>query len=131
MENKETFSYTYSAKQQEEVKNIRKKYAVPEEDKMEQLRRLDNSVTQKATKVSIIVGVIGALILGFGMSLTMTNLNEILGFAKSFGIIIGSIIGVFGIVLVCCAYPLYNRTLQKEREKIAPEIIRLTDELMK
>lgn len=131
MENKETFNYTYSAKQQEEVKNIRKKYAVPEEDKMEQLRRLDNSVTQKATKVSIIVGVIGALILGFGMSLTMTNLNEILGFAKSFGIIIGSIIGVFGIVLVCCAYPLYNRTLHKEREKIAPEIIRLTDELMK
>lgn len=131
MENKETFNYTYSAKQQEEVKNIRKKYAMLEEDKMEQLRRLDNSVTQKATMVSIIVGVIGALILGFGMSLTMTNLNEILGFAKSFGIIIGSIIGVFGIVLVCCAYPLYNRTLQQEREKIAPEIIRLTDELMK
>jgi len=131
MDNKETFNYTYSAKQQEEVKNIRKKYAMPEEDKMEQLRRLDNSVTQKATMVSIIVGVIGALILGFGMSLTMTNLNEIFGFAKSFGIIIGSIIGVFGIALVSCAYPVYNHITQTEREKIAPEIIRLTDELMK
>lgn len=131
MENKETFNYTYSAKQQEEIKNIRKKYAVPEEDKMEQLRKLDESVTQKATMVALIVGTIGALILGFGMSLAMTELNEILGSAKSFGIIIGSMIGVVGIALVCYAYPLYNRTLQKEREKIAPEIIRLTDELMK
>lgn len=33
-------------------------------------------------------------------------------------------------ILVCCAYPVYTHTLLKEREKIAPEIIRLTDELM-
>ena len=38
-----SFNYTYSAKQQEEIKNIRKKYVAPEEDKMEQLRRLDRS----------------------------------------------------------------------------------------
>lgn len=131
MDNKEIFKYTYSAEQQEEIKNIRKKYAMPEEDKMEQLRKLDNSATQKATMLSIIVGVIGALILGFGMSLAMTDLNEIFGVAQIIGMIIGSIIGVFGIALVCSAYPLYNRTLQKEREKIAPEILRLTDELLK
>ena len=41
------------------------------------------------------------------------------------------ILGVIGIVLICLAYPMYTRTLKKEREKIAPEIIRLTDELMK
>jgi hypothetical protein len=45
--------------------------------------------------------------------------------------LLGVIIGVVGIVLVCVAYPLYNRVLKKEREKIAPEILRLTDELMK
>ena len=44
---------------------------------------------------------------------------------------VGIGIGIIGIVLVCMAYPIYNRTLKKEREKIAPEIIRLTDELMK
>lgn len=49
MENKETFSYTYSAKQQEEIKKIREKYAPKEADKMEQLRRLDESVTRKGT----------------------------------------------------------------------------------
>ncbi|MBQ4600611.1 MAG: hypothetical protein IJB17_03150 [Oscillospiraceae bacterium] len=133
MENKETFNYTYSAKEQDEIKAIRKKYAAPEEteDKMAQLRRLDASVTQKAQAVSLVFGVIGALILGFGMSLAMTNLGEILGSYRGMAMLFGIIIGIVGIVLVSLAYPLYNRIVKKEREKIAPEIIRLTDELMK
>ena len=133
MENKETFNYTYSAKEQDEIKAIRKKYAAPEEteDKMAQLRRLDASVTQKAQAVSLVFGVIGALILGFGLSLAMTDLGEILGSYRGMAMLFGIVIGIVGIVLVSLAYPLYNRIVKKEREKIAPEIIRLTDELMK
>ena len=41
------------------------------------------------------------------------------------------IIGLVGIVIFAMAYPVYQKVLKKEREKIAPEIIRLTDELMK
>lgn len=131
--NHESFNYTYSAKQQEEIKAIRKKYAAPEEteDKMAQLRRLDQGVTQKATVVSLIVGIIGALILGFGMSLAMTDIGTHLGTLGNMSMLIGIIIGVVGIALVCVAYPIYNQIAKKEREKIAPEIIRLTDELMK
>lgn len=133
MENKEkeTFNYTYSAKEQEEIKAIRKKYATPEEieDKMAQLRRLDAAVTQKATTVSLVFGIIGALIMGIGMSLIMTDIGKMLG--TTLALIVGIGIGIIGIVLVCIAYPIYNRTLKKEREKIAPEIIRLSDELMK
>lgn len=130
---KEIFNYTYSAKQQEEIKAIRKKYAVSEEkeDMMTLIRRLDDGVAQKATVFSLVVGIIGALILGFGMSLVMTELPEMLGWNSVFGMAIGVVIGVAGIIFVCCAYPVYNRTVKKEREKIAPEIIRLTDELMK
>lgn len=130
---KETFNYTYSAKEQDEIKAIRKKYIVPEEteDKMAQLRRLDASVTQKAQAISIALGVIGALILGTGMSLAMTNIGEMIGLQGVLVMILGIIIGIVGIVLVCMAYPTYNAILKKEREKIAPEIIRLTDELMK
>lgn len=133
MENKGTFNYTYSAKEQEEIKNIRKKYEAPEktEDKMEQLRRLDAAVTKKATTVSLVFGVIGALILGTGMSLAMTEIGEILGLQGATAMLVGILIGIIGIVLVCVAYPVYNRIIKKEREKIAPEIIRLTDELMK
>lgn len=128
---KESFSYTYSAKEQEEVKKIRQKYQPQEEDKMLRLRRLDASVTKKAEAASLITGVLGALILGSGMSLAMTNLGESLGLQGAMGMILGIIIGIIGIVLVCLAYPIYNKIVKREREKIAPEILRLTDELMK
>lgn len=131
MENIERFRYTYSAKEQEEIKAIRKKY-VPEqktEDKMAQLRRLDAGVYSKATIASLVTGIIGALIMGLGMSLIMTDLGKALGTVLS--MVIGISAGVVGVVLVCLAYPVYNRTLQKERAKVAPEVLRLTDELMK
>lgn len=130
---KETFSYTYSAREQTEIQNIRKKYetTTEHEDKLAQLRRLDASVSSKATTAALVVGIVGALIMGFGMSLTMSDLSEILGIHQDVGMLLGIAIGVVGIVPVCLAYPLYNRTLKKEREKIAPEILRLSDELLK
>ena len=129
MENKEeSFSYTYSAAQQQEVENIRKKYLPREEDKMEQLRKLHQIPTSKAQAASIAIGIMGALILGTGMSLCMTELSGFLGGTAMF---IGIPIGIVGMVLVALAYPVYNRVLKKEREKIAPEILRLTDELLK
>mgnify|MGYP003529555400 FL=1 len=126
MENKnenEVFSYTYSAKEQEEVKQIRKKYMPKEADKMEQLRRPDRSVTRKGAAVSIVMGIIGALTLGIGMCCAMVWMGQ--------WFIPGIVIGLVGIILVSLAYPLYTHITQKEREKVAPEILRLTDELMK
>ena len=125
----ETFSYTYSAQQQEEIKNIRNKYLPPEEDKMERLRRLHHSATQKAQVWALVLGVVGALILGAGMSLVMTDIGEMIGLSNAF--IPGVVIGIIGIIPVALAYPTYNRILCKERQRIAPEILRLTDELMK
>ena len=129
----ETFHYTYSAKEQEEIKNIRKKYEVTEEreDKMEQLRRLDKSVTDKATVRSLVIGILGTLILGIGMSLIMSDFGKILGDDPIAALLIGIGIGGVGLVLVCLAYPVYNLVVKKEHERIAPQIIRLTDELMK
>ena len=128
MENKEGFRFTYSAAQQQEVEEIRKKYLPREEDKMEQLRRLHAIPTQKAQAASIAVGIIGALIMGTGMSLAMTEIGAALG---SLAMVIGILVGIVGMVLVALAYPLYNRVLKRERQRIAPEILRLTDELMK
>ena len=127
MEN-HSFEYTYSAQQQKEVEEIRKKYLPREETKMEQLRKLHAIPTQKAQAASLAVGVIGALILGTGMSLCMTELSGFLGGTAMF---IGIPVGIAGMVLVALAYPLYNRVLKKQREKIAPEILHLSDELLK
>ena len=130
MEDK-SFNYVYSAQQQEEIKAIRNKYCEPQEDKMELLRRLDASVTSKATMLSLIVGILGALIFGSGLSLLLSDISVVIGMGRVASTVIGILLGVVGLVPVCAAYPLYNKTLAKERARVAPEIIRLTDELIK
>lgn len=120
---KESFVYSYSAAQQEEVQRIRSRYMPAEEDKMETLRRLDASVTQKGTAVSLVLGVVSALVLGIGMCCCMVWGGALFA--------VGIIVGLVGIVGIALAYPVYKRITEKERERIAPEIIRLTDELMK
>ena len=131
--NEQGFSYTYSAKEQAELKRIRDKYTAPTEteDKMARLRRLDASVTNTAQAVALVFGVIGTLILGFGMSLCMTDIGEILGSYRDMAMVIGILIGVVGGILASLAYPIYNAIVKSKRKKLAPEIIRLTDELMK
>lgn len=117
------FRYTYSAKDQQELKRIRQKYAPPEENKMERIRRLDRRAYEKGTMAAIILGVIGALILGVGMCCVMVWQGVMF--------IPGILIGLIGIGVLSTAYPMYNRVSRMERERIAPEIIRLTDELLK
>lgn len=122
---KETFNYTYSASRQQEIKRIREKYTPPtqEEDKMEQLRKLDASVTKPGTIVSLIVGIISVLIFGVGMCCTMVWADRFF--------IPGIIIGIVGIAGMIATYPIFARVTKKRREKLAPEIMRLSDELMK
>lgn len=90
---------------------------------MERLRKLDRGVTQKSTAISLIFGVIGTLLLGIGMCCTMV-------WSDSF-FILGIAVGVVGIAVLSAAYPIYSFVIKRERAKIAPEIMRLTDELMK
>ena len=127
------FSYSYSAREQEEIKRIRKKYAEDsartDESSIERLRRLDASVTKKGTTVSLIVGTLGSILMGSGMSLVMTDLGALLPGLLS--LFIGIAVGVVGIVGVALAYPIYKAITKKERERIAPEVLRITEELLK
>ena len=127
MEN-HSFEYTYSPQRQQEVEQIRKAYLPKEEDKMTELRRLHAIPTQKAQTLSLTVGILGALILGTGMSLCMTELGAALG---NFSMVLGILVGLVGLVMAAVSYPLYRRRLEQERAKIAPEILRLTDELLR
>lgn len=124
-EKRETFTYTYSASQQEELKRIREKYAPPAqtEDKMERLRKLDRDVTKPGLIAALIVGIVSTLVMGFGMCCTMVWSDTLF--------VPGIVIGIIGIVGVCISYPLYTRITKKQRDKLAPEIMRLTDELIK
>ena len=127
------FTYTYSAKEQAELKKIREKYTAPTEveDKMARLRRLDAGVTNTAQAVAIVIGIVGVLLLGFGMSLIMTDLGSILGAYQDMAMVIGIAIGIVGGILASLAYPIYHAIVKAKRKKLAPEILRLTDELLK
>lgn len=129
--NNDGFSFTYSAREQAELREIRARYAPKQEDKMERLRRLDRGVTQKAQTVALVFGVIGTLVLGFGMSLAMSELSDMMGLGRSAAMVIGVAVGIVGGILTGLAYPMYQWIVTRERKRIAPEILRLTDELMK
>ncbi len=120
-ESKDVFHYTYSAQQQEEIARIREKYIPREESKMDRLRRLDASAAKPGTVAAILTGVVGALLLGVGMCCTMVWMGAM--FIPGIGI------GVAGIAGIAAAYPLYAHITKKRREKLAPEILRLTNEL--
>ncbi len=133
MENKNTdvgFNYTYSAVEQDEIKKIREKYQPKVEDDMSKLRKLDAEVTNKATMNSLVIGIIGALIMGTGMSFVMTDLGAVFGLQGNLNLVVGIIVGLVGLVLAGTAYPMYVKVLKRERAKAAPEILRLTEELI-
>ena len=58
----------------------------------------------------------------------MTEIGAMLG---NLSMVLGIVVGLAGLVLVALAYPVYNRTQKKERDRIAPQILKLTDELLK
>ncbi len=130
-EQQNRFNYTYSAAEQKEIEAIRQKYcqsATAQPDKITLLRQLDAQVTKKASAGALTLGVISALVMGTGMSLIMTDLGEQIGIASP--ILIGILVGVIGMLGVISAYPLYRRILIRERKKIAPQILQLSEELL-
>ena len=126
---KEVFEFTYSAKQQEEIEKIKNKYLPKQESKMEQLRKLDKSAEKPGTITGIVLGTIGSLIMGAGMSLAMTDLSAILGMDSLQSMIIGIVIGVIGMAVAGIAYPVYVNITKKQRAKIAEQVLKLSEEL--
>lgn len=122
MKEKAVFEYTYSAPQQSEVRKIREKYLPKEVTKLDQLRALDAAVTKRGTAVSLVHGILYSLILGLGMSCCMVWAGV--------WFVPGILIGCIGLAGVATAYPIYNHIVKQDREKIGPEILRLSEELM-
>ena len=121
MAEKEVFVYAYSASRQSEVQKIREKYLPKEVTKLDQLRAMDAGVTKRGTAVSLVHGILYSLILGLGMSCCMVWAGSLF--------VPGVVIGCIGLAGVAATYPIYNHIVKRDREKIAPEILRLTEEL--
>ncbi|MBQ8539907.1 MAG: hypothetical protein IJ435_00375 [Clostridia bacterium] len=124
MEQEITFSYSYSAKRNSEIQEIRNKYLPREESKLEKLKRLDNTVQSAGMTEALCAGIGGALVFGLGMCLAM----EVIG-GGTFLIALGVILGIVGAIGMICAYPVYKKILSDTKEQLAPKILALADEL--
>ena len=118
-EQNQKYSYTYNSAESNEVEKIVNKYRekTPSESAAEKIKKLDGAVEKKASGAAVVVGVIGALLLGVGMCLTMV-------WHALFAV--GIVVGVIGIIIVVCAYPVYKKSAAKQRGKIAAQILELS-----
>jgi hypothetical protein len=123
MENSNVFSYQYSAKQNREVEHIRRKYLPKEENKMETLRKLDARVQMAGTIPSLCIGVIGCLIFGIGMCFGLDV------FAGADWLTL--LFFISGVITMLPAYSVYKHIAKKTKAELTPEILRLSDEIIK
>lgn len=122
MENN-TFSYNYSAARNKEVESIRRKYMPHEESKLERLKKLDLRVQMAGTIESLCFGIVGALVFGIGMCFF---LDVFAGAAW-----LTALLMVLGAVIMIPAYPIYRRIARKTKTELTPEILRLSEEIIK
>lgn len=123
MENNRVFTYQYSATQNREVEHIRKKYLPREESKIEILRKLDNRVQSAGMIPSLCIGIIGVLIFGIGMCFGL----DVFAGADWLSVLFC----VIGAAIMIPAYPVYRHIARKTKAELTPEILRLSDEIMK
>ena len=122
MENN-TFSYNYSAARNKEVESIRRKYMPHEESKLERLKKLDLRVQTAGTIESLCFGIVGALVFGLGMCFFLDV------FAGA--IWLTALLMVLGAVIMIPAYPIYRKIASKIKAELTPEILRLSEEIIK
>ena len=111
------------------VNKIRSQYIQNDKKELDELVNLDKKVKLQPTILAYVLGTIGALIMGFGMSLTMTNIGTALGINNT--MLIGTILGIIGIIICVINYPIYNKYLGVRKAKYSTEILRLTDKLQR
>ena len=123
MNNQFNFKYTApSQEERKEIDSIRRQYAPQEhvESKMEKLRRLDSLVKNTAIIWSLVLGVVGTLVFGLGLT-TILEWNIWLW---------GIVLMVIGSIPMAIAYPVYKLALNKGKAKYGDEILRLSEELL-
>ena len=118
-----TFNYTYSAARNKEVESIRRKYMPEEESKLERLKTLDQRVQMAGTIESLCFGIVGALVFGIGMCFF---LDVFAGTAW-----LSALFMIIGSLIMIPAYPIYRRIARKTKTELTPEILRLSEEIMK
>jgi hypothetical protein len=110
------------------VEKIRTKYVEKQEGSLDELRKLDKKVKRPAEVFAYIFGSIGAIVMGAGMSLVMTDIAATLGLGDM--MIPGIVIGVVGMVLAIINYPIYKGILSSRKKKYAERVLELSNKIL-
>lgn len=109
------------------VQKIRSQYTEAKHTELDELKALDAKVKRPANTFAYTYGSVGAIVMGAGMSLVMTEVGAVIGIT---GMVPGIAIGVLGMGLVLSTYPIYKRILNSRRKKYAPQILELSNQIM-
>lgn len=107
------------------AEKIAEEYAPKKASKVVALKKLDQKVKQPAYVFAYVFGAIGSLVLGIGMCFSM----GVIGNDDVISMIIGCIIGIFGIAMCLVNYPIYKKILVARKNKYAFEITELAREI--
>ena len=107
------------------VEKIRSQYTEVEYTELDALIALDAKVKKPANVFGYFYGSIGAMVMGAGMSLVMTDIGTILGMSET--LIPGIAVGIGGIFMALTNYPIYKKILSARKKKYAPQILELSD----
>ena len=110
------------------VQKIRTQYTEKQHTELDALKELDAKVKRPANVFAYTYGSIGAIVMGAGMSLVMTEIGEIIGLANA--MVPGIVIGIVGMGMALSTYPIYKRILNSRKKKYAPRIMELSEKLL-
>ena len=111
------------------VEKIRSQYTQTEYTDLDALKALDAKVKKPANVFGYTYGSIGAIVMGAGMSLVMTDIGAMLGITKT--MVPGITVGIVGLVMVLTTYPICRKLLASRKKKYAPQILELSERVMK
>lgn len=110
------------------VQKIRSQYTETEHTELDALKELDAKVKKPANVFAYSYGSVGAVVMGAGMSLVMTDIGKMIGLAST--MVPGIAVGIVGLGMVCSTYPIYKKLLASRKAKFAPQILQLSEKLM-
>ena len=111
------------------AQKIRTQYTEKQHTELDELKALDTKVKKPANVFAYIYGSVSAIVMGAGMSLVMTDVGAVIGLASA--MVPGIAIGVVGMGMALSTYPIYKRVLSARKKKYAPEILKLSEKIMK
>ena len=111
------------------VQKIRTQYTEKQHTELDELKALDAKVKKPANVFAYIYGSLSAIVMGAGMSLVMTDIGAMIGLSAA--MVPGIVIGIVGMGMALTTYPIYKKMLSNRKKKFAPQIMELSDQLMK